>query len=75
MLLLIRFTIKACFLNTHKNTSWPNNLSKGSICFSIYHKTLSHGKKATEKYYIYNFPKRKRNRVKHTIFARFVIDY
>ncbi|PRD29768.1 UNVERIFIED_CONTAM: hypothetical protein NCL1_28423 [Trichonephila clavipes] len=35
--------------NTHKNTSWLNNPSKRSICLSIYHKTPSHGKKATEK--------------------------
>ncbi|PRD25608.1 UNVERIFIED_CONTAM: hypothetical protein NCL1_40424 [Trichonephila clavipes] len=52
--------------NTHKNTSWPNSPSKYSICLSIYHKTHSHGKRKQQKNIIQNFPKRKRDGVKHT---------
>ncbi|PRD29936.1 UNVERIFIED_CONTAM: hypothetical protein NCL1_27900 [Trichonephila clavipes] len=47
-------------VNTHKNTSWPNNPSNCLICLSIYHKTHSHGKKATEKYYLQHSLKKKR---------------
>ncbi|PRD17957.1 UNVERIFIED_CONTAM: hypothetical protein NCL1_62495 [Trichonephila clavipes] len=48
------------FQNTHKNTSWPNNLSKCSMRSFIYHKTHSHGKKSTEKYYLQLSEKKKR---------------
>ncbi|PRD18048.1 UNVERIFIED_CONTAM: hypothetical protein NCL1_62190 [Trichonephila clavipes] len=57
---LVRFTIKACFLNTHKNTSWPNNSSKCSICLSIYPKTHSHGEKSNRKILFTTFLKEKR---------------
>ncbi|PRD32457.1 UNVERIFIED_CONTAM: hypothetical protein NCL1_20380 [Trichonephila clavipes] len=71
----VRFNIKAGrvgnwiktinLINTHKNTSWPNNPSKCSIGLSIYNKSYSHGRKQQENI-VYNFPKRKRDRVKHT---------
>ncbi|GFU20766.1 DUF4817 domain-containing protein [Trichonephila clavipes] len=53
------------FSITHKNTSWPINPAKCSICLSIHHKTHLLGEKATEKYYL-QLSQRKVDGVKHT---------
>ncbi|PRD33596.1 UNVERIFIED_CONTAM: hypothetical protein NCL1_17192 [Trichonephila clavipes] len=51
-------------LNSHKNTSLPNNPLKCSICLSIYHKTHSHGKKSNRKILFTTFLKEKETEVK-----------
>ncbi|PRD29817.1 UNVERIFIED_CONTAM: hypothetical protein NCL1_28232 [Trichonephila clavipes] len=52
--------------NIHKNTSWPNNPSKCSQYPYPYIIKFIHMGKKQQKNIFYNFPKRKRDGVKHT---------
>ncbi|PRD18834.1 UNVERIFIED_CONTAM: hypothetical protein NCL1_59289 [Trichonephila clavipes] len=59
---VIRYTIK----NTHKIHLGQIILQSVQYAYPYIIKLFHMGKKATEKYYIYNFPKRNRDGMKHT---------